>query len=197
MNTVNSFFDKVFVINLDRRPDRLESITKRLDLLGIEFERLQAIDGIDNYHPAIAACAKSHYNAIELSISRGHDRVLILEDDAYFVDDFLAKFDKFSNNVPDDWDMIYFGALSICKEHEINGISKVNYCTCCHAMGIKSTVFQELLEVNDLIRDVDLSYSHIMKTRNVYALDPALIIQESGQSDISGYFYDFPSLFKY
>jgi GR25 family glycosyltransferase involved in LPS biosynthesis len=197
MHTVNSFFDKVFVINLDRRPDRLESITRRLDSLGIEFERLQAVDGVDNYHPAISACAKSHYNSIKLSVSRGYNRVLILEDDAYFVDDFLSKFDRLSNDIPDDWDMIYFGALSIRKEYEIDGISKVSYCTCCHAIGINSSVFQDLLDVNDLTRDVDVSYSYIMKTRNVYALDPALIIQESGQSDISGYFYDFPSLFKY
>ena len=43
--TVNEFFDRVFVINLDRRPDRLKQISNRLDRLGIEFERFSGYDG--------------------------------------------------------------------------------------------------------------------------------------------------------
>ena len=33
-----------FVINLDRRPDRLESITKEMEYIGWDFERFAAID---------------------------------------------------------------------------------------------------------------------------------------------------------
>ena len=35
---------KAFVINLDRRPDRMEAISKTLRSLDIEFERVAAID---------------------------------------------------------------------------------------------------------------------------------------------------------
>lgn len=44
-HTVNQFFDKVFVINLDRRPDRLQTISAKLSQLGIDFERFPAVDG--------------------------------------------------------------------------------------------------------------------------------------------------------
>ncbi len=36
---------EVFVINLDRRPDRMDAMTKMLNGLGIRFERVSAIDG--------------------------------------------------------------------------------------------------------------------------------------------------------
>ena len=35
----------VWVINLEKRPDRLEKIGKRLDQLGIDWENIEAIDG--------------------------------------------------------------------------------------------------------------------------------------------------------
>ena len=43
--TVNEFFDKVFVLNLDRRADRLHAVKTQLETLGIEFERVRAVDG--------------------------------------------------------------------------------------------------------------------------------------------------------
>jgi len=44
---VNDFFDRVFVINLERRPDRLAKMRERLDRLGISFEVFPAFDGRD------------------------------------------------------------------------------------------------------------------------------------------------------
>lgn len=42
---INGFFEQVFVINLDRRPDRLEKVTKRLRAAGIIATRVAAVDG--------------------------------------------------------------------------------------------------------------------------------------------------------
>lgn len=35
----------IYVINLDRRPDRLAGISEQLATLGLEFERIAALDG--------------------------------------------------------------------------------------------------------------------------------------------------------
>lgn len=43
--TVNDVFDKVFVINLDRRPDRMAVMDAGLSRCGIEYERFPAVDG--------------------------------------------------------------------------------------------------------------------------------------------------------
>jgi glycosyl transferase, family 25 len=95
---------KVFVINLDRRMDRLESISKTLGGLGIEFERIPAIDGDsikleDHVHrwlswiyegcssplPSVVGCFLSHRKAWQKICDENLDQALILEDDVRFV----------------------------------------------------------------------------------------------------------------
>ena len=43
--SVNDVFDRVVVLNLDRRPDRWDSAKQRLDDVGVEAERFRAVDG--------------------------------------------------------------------------------------------------------------------------------------------------------
>ncbi len=47
---VNDVFEKVFVLNLDRRQDRLEKVVRQTKKLGIEFERFSAVDGKKEPH---------------------------------------------------------------------------------------------------------------------------------------------------
>ncbi|MBI4921842.1 MAG: glycosyltransferase [Devosia nanyangense] len=43
--TANDVFDSVLVINLDRRPDRMANMRRRLDAIGVKFARVPAVDG--------------------------------------------------------------------------------------------------------------------------------------------------------
>lgn len=81
----------IYVINLDRRPDRLAAITADLDRLGLAFERIKAIDGRelqDDLGPepllnlAEKACVLSHAKALRRLLESDHPAALILEDDA-------------------------------------------------------------------------------------------------------------------
>lgn len=84
----------VYVINLRRRPDRLERVTKRFVELGVTISRFEAVDSseIDSTGVVLApfrstpnakyACWLSH-SGLRDQISRGQaDYALILEDDA-------------------------------------------------------------------------------------------------------------------
>lgn len=42
---IAKYFDKIYLLNLDRRPDRLEEFKKRASKLGIVFDRISAVDG--------------------------------------------------------------------------------------------------------------------------------------------------------
>jgi glycosyltransferase involved in cell wall biosynthesis len=42
---LNQFFDKIYVVNLERRPDRLFNFSKQAKEIGFEFEVVNAIDG--------------------------------------------------------------------------------------------------------------------------------------------------------
>ena len=79
----------VYVINLDRRPDRWQAMAAQLDRLGIEAERIPAIDREELAgDPALlrlgaghVACVRSHYKAMQALVDRNAPAALILEDD--------------------------------------------------------------------------------------------------------------------
>lgn len=78
-----------FVINLDRRPDRMESITKEMKYIGWDFERFSAID--TNSYMGIT---KSTFEVIKIAKERNYPKVMIIEDDCGFMPyskDLLCK----------------------------------------------------------------------------------------------------------
>ena len=118
---VNEFFDKVVVINLDRRTDRMEKLDLQLKELDIQYKRFSAVDAIKLNIDPIVAGLRSHLQVIKDNIGR---RVLVLEDDAYFVDNFNEKFEKVMQTLPEDWDIFYLGALLPKDVGQINMVNR-------------------------------------------------------------------------
>lgn len=90
---------KTKVINLAKRPDRLESVTPRIKAFGIDnFERFDAIEG--------------GYMGFNMSVHlalQNEGELLLLEDDVIFegtIQDLLAA----KSQLPPDWDLLYLGA---------------------------------------------------------------------------------------
>jgi glycosyl transferase family 25 len=71
----------VYVINLDRRTDRLTEITEELNKIGLPFKRFSAIDR----KPGILGCGLSHLAVLKEARERGLKNVLIFEDDFTFL----------------------------------------------------------------------------------------------------------------
>ena len=85
-----------YVINLDRRPDRLAEISAHLKELGLPFERIPALDGQlwdgngwkkqgtakEQVWRGAAGCYFSHLLALRTAIDRNIFPCIILEDDA-------------------------------------------------------------------------------------------------------------------
>ena len=91
---INGGMLPVFVINLDRHPDRWAKMSEQLDRLGIEATRIPAIDGRAlpagcELHITTAeyACVLSHRKALETFLATGALAALILEDDAELASD--------------------------------------------------------------------------------------------------------------
>jgi GR25 family glycosyltransferase involved in LPS biosynthesis len=105
---VNEYFDKVVVINLDRRTDRMEQLVPQLEKLGIQYERHSAVDGKELGINPIFAGTMSH---VEVLKNNRDSRILVLEDDAQFVDNFNEKFEEVMQTLPNDSDIFYLGAL--------------------------------------------------------------------------------------
>ncbi len=85
---------KVYLINLDRHPDRFAHMREQLE--GTAFERIAAVDGTKI--PATTkglsrferACLASHQNAWRLFLNGPDEHVCFLEDDLHLCPDFAA-----------------------------------------------------------------------------------------------------------
>lgn len=132
MSYLNQIFQKVFVINLDRSPERLLEIDKKLKALNINYERISAVDGktlgseeIKQMTTAMCArgctlssigCAMSHINVWKQIIRENLTSALVLEDDAIFSNNFEQRFKQSWAKVPNNWDLVYVGCSAGCGD---------------------------------------------------------------------------------
>jgi len=119
---VLDFFDKAYLINLDRRKDRLAASTAILDGLGIPFERFPAIN-IGNEAPffsnlhniwvtcsfGLYGCGLSHHAVLTAARDQNLSNVLIMEDDILPCDGFVEKAKECLSELRGkDWGLFYF-----------------------------------------------------------------------------------------
>jgi hypothetical protein len=185
----NEVFEKVVVINLARRNDRLASITKELNAHNIEFERFEAIDGQELGISGVAACAMSHRAVIEKY--KDCENLFIFEDDAELKPDFALLWDKFIVNLPDDWQMIYLGCNRIESNPIADGVARLLQGVATHAYGAKQSMFDSLIRASKGAEPVDLSYMQLQMSVPVYVAIPSMVGQVAGFSDIENRFTDY------
>jgi glycosyl transferase, family 25 len=130
--------NKAYVINLKRSTDRMEKMSKKLNKIGIKYERFDATDGsklsdeeINSFtHPicrkylcskGMIGCAMSHYRLWKKQIAENQEWMFILEDDAINpVNDVVDRLEKVNkmikqnNQFFDKPSMIYLHCLIGC-----------------------------------------------------------------------------------
>lgn len=118
----------VYLINLDRREDRLKSFQAGAKLAGLSFKRIQAVDGkllntkdywlskydnLDRWRylkRGEIASYLSHFKAFEDSTK---DTIMVFEDDAKLPYDFWWRYNIATQHLPDDWDIALLGTTSL------------------------------------------------------------------------------------
>jgi hypothetical protein len=203
---LKKYFDKVYVINLDRRPDRYESFKKEIGKYDIEsIERFSAVDGttiMSNGIPLLSGeigVLESHLNIVKKCVEEGVKNVLILEDDVYFTDEIL-KLDEYMSMVPKDWDFIYFGGNHVygTPPEPINDkIIKLNFTVALQCVAINSSIFEVIEAVlPKRKKQVDGYYADLHKTFNAYGFYPNMAKQVAGFSDIQNRNVDYSNFFR-
>lgn len=101
---------KIYCVNLDRSPHRWQFMLEQFDRLGLEFERISAVDGRtinqenlakfadvsrvndwpDLMTPNAIACSLSHVKAYRRFLEEGAPFAIFMEDDIVLSDDFGA-----------------------------------------------------------------------------------------------------------
>jgi glycosyl transferase, family 25 len=191
---LSTLFTKTVCINLDRRPERWERMQKELTRHGIQaVERFPAIDGDLVEKPAhwthtagAYGCLLSHVAVASEARDSGAQSVLIFEDDAVLDPEFKEKFSRFFKEVPDDWDMLHFGALHKDEPVKISQhVGRITKANSTFAYALKRTVFDEFIALNARAEHVLDMNSYLLQERfNCYCFMPNLAWVVAEYSDV-------------
>ena len=116
-----NLIDKTYMINLDTRPDRIQSFqTAHPD---ITYSRISAVNGATlpltkslydlcqhntfQWKKSVIACALSHISVWTKIVQDNSTYTLILEDDVRFIDNWI----KYIKDIPDDAELLYLGGV--------------------------------------------------------------------------------------
>lgn len=119
----------IYVVNLDRSPERWASISKEIKKAGLDVIRLAAVDGktlsdaqlrnvttlmsLSLQPRGVIGCYLSHRRFWQTVVDENLSEAIVLEDDVQLVDDFKLKLlhhlDTLDRNDP--YDVIMLGAI--------------------------------------------------------------------------------------
>jgi GR25 family glycosyltransferase involved in LPS biosynthesis len=196
MENLEKFFDRVVVLNLARRPERIERFWQTLgDWPFRKPERFEAIDGSAVTVPpewkmgaGAWGCMLSHRQILRSAIADGLESILVLEDDALPSPNFNSLIASFLSNVPADWDCLMLGGQHLHTPKPI--APRVVQCISTHrthAFAIRRKMMPGLSKFWETVTNdhCDIVLAACMSYFKAYAPDPFLIGQSPGFSDIT------------
>lgn len=193
---LNDLFERVVVINLDRRTDRLAEFDEQAKSIGLTYERHSAYDaegktdGQSNPMRGIVACTLSHLQVMAKAVEDGVERLFIFEDDASFQEGFNERLEKTWKELPDNWDVFYGGLwLHQYKPYSENLISPIDSYSA-HAYGMNRKALLYIYQHVQGKTHIDLELSKINAFLNTYCAKPALVYQRPGYSDLDKVYRD-------
>lgn len=196
---LNEVAEKVYFINLDRRPDRLAHVREQFAKNSIVANRFCAIDGKDidlypNLSRGAAGCLESQLSILRKCIADNVQSVAIFEDDVFFVDNFESKFSNFYSQVPSDWQFMYLAnnKYQAKVERVAENVEKVSDAWSAHAFVVKRESMQIAVELADRGEfPIDVYYGIIQRHVPSYSATPALAGQRADHSDIEEIYIDY------
>ena len=194
---MNKYFDKIYLINLERRSDRLEKMKIQLKSIGVTYAIVKAIDGDKEEIELIKGSHAWNKNSAALSLTtlkiledakkNNYNRIFIFEDDVEFIPQAKRYIDKIKWLQDDEWDMIHFGTIDKVRPDKSNtSWIKLKESYCCHAYGINSSVYDEYIEeIKKMDRPIDEITAKQLQTKGkCFKLSRTLCYQTRDYSNI-------------
>ena len=209
---MGTYFDKIYISNLERRTDRLEKLKNRLKKNNItNYQIIKAYDGNNpRIQKEFQLYLRNEKNRINSSgalaylytmrhiltdaINNNYDRILICDDDILFHKDFSNYFDlkiKGLNNFK--WKLLYLGGMQLKNWNKIKPLNTEYYLPNgtmdgSFSVGIDKSILGELLQtLNGNVLPFDtgpLRFMQMKYTRECLVMYPNIMIADSSDSDI-------------
>lgn len=181
------FFDKIYCINLDSRPDRWEESENEFNRIGWSVERFPG--STKSFNHAQYECLKA---------CKDYKSSLILEDDCEFKS--LDHLDALKS-LPKDWDLVSLGStlLSKHKEKVNDNLYRYRDGWATQAMGYSQKMVSWLVDnfdpMNGTIYDEWLRLN-VLNQFKCYIVRPMIVYQRPSFSDIRNLFVDYTKGFE-
>lgn len=204
--TLNDLSSNIYVLNLKKRTDRKEHIINELAKINCDsytlFESVdgQTINNPTNLRTGMFGLLMSYIKLFEDWSNKNADNILIIEDDCIFLDNFNTELEKYINNVPNDWEMLYFGGNHNyhigCKTEKINNYCvKLNNTYSAHCVLLKNYVFEDLISnLKHMDIENDVMLAKLQKKYNSYSPINTLTKQLNNYSNIEEKFTNSDSI---
>lgn len=205
----------VYVINLERNPDRLDFISKRLKKIEINFKRVDAVDGnalsedfIESFREQSKrptgwklgqiGCFLSHRKVWETIVEDDEKYAVVLEDDLH-ISDSISSMLVDLNWIPEDADVIRLEnttnwvkleKVGEVHERDICSLGSDSWCTGAYIISRNAAKF--LLEQDQSLWLPSDTYmfsktlSKVARELTVYQINPSLVCQDKYKESVDG-----------
>jgi len=176
---------KSVVINLEKRTDRLDQITKELNNQSIEFVRFNAIEdsvGWKGYNKSIEAIFNEY---------KDEHNLFIFEDDCYFESEFNREC---LQELPNDYDGLWLGS-NLQSDHKTrysDSLSRLE-----NGWNTHATLFSKAFRIwclenwnRGLVFD-EWVRINALPVRKCFVLNPMIAFQRPSQNDIINDYADY------
>lgn len=194
MNSGVKEIDCIYCVNLDRRTDRWEKMTKQFSDHGINVKRFSAIDGSKiagekSYWSSVLGFNTSQIKVLEQAILEDHKIVMVLEDDAQLHPDFKNLVENGMAQLPSDWNMCYLGGSNFRAPTKISE----SISTCVETLSTTGYVVKVSFAKDHLLpkmldeyqrKEVDAIFRDIQALMPIHIFNPRIAYQYEDFSDI-------------
>lgn len=188
---LKSYFDKVYILNQDSRPDRwaqFEEEAARIGLTG--YERVATIPADQPYQ----SFCLSQQNLLKTFVNSGGVNLLALEDDCIFRP--LSHFQEAMSELPSDWDLLYLGANVFEEKPErVNKhLFRLRSAWTSHAIAYSRKAAEYIAEhypAGNFIMFDEWIRVNVQSTMNCYLIQPMVAWQRPCHSDLWGHWVSY------
>lgn len=199
MSPLESYFDRIFVVNLHRRTDRWAHVVDQMGKLGItRFERFEGYDKPLDHQGSPSGnkgCTETHRALLEIIVHLKIPRALILEDDFSIANtdpelkEFVDPQKLFAESILDlpEWDMLYLGGhYGEAPKYRISPrVIRVNGILTTSSYAVTWQQARRMAPYISGIGPIDSLYFGFNRLCRCFILQPRIFVQYPSHSDLT------------
>lgn len=184
-----NYFQKIFCINLDSRPDRWTQVQNEFKKLGLQ-DRVERMSGVTNKQFPHYGCRDAMINCIKKAKELDLDNILIFEDDLVVLERDMNYYRNLIGELQKipDWHLFYFSATMKRKPVPYNKyLFYADGILALHAHAVSRNVYDRILKdyKDGVIKIIDTYYrSKLQPQRKSFLATRFCATQADGFSDI-------------